>query len=69
MSALVERLARVRWLAVPIAAYLAITLGMPLANGAAGRAGFARHALFVLGGCGVVLAFVLTIDLIRRRNP
>ena len=41
-----------RW--VPIAAYLVITLGLPLAHGAAGRADFAAHAMWVLGGCLVV---------------
>jgi len=43
-----------RWLAVPIAAYLLITLVLPLAHGAAGRADFAAHAMWVLGGCLVV---------------
>ncbi|MEO8841513.1 MAG: exosortase K [Kofleriaceae bacterium] len=43
-----------RWLAVPIAAYLLITLLMPLAHGAAGRADFAVHAMWVLAGCLVV---------------
>ena len=35
--------------AVPLAAYYAVTLGLPLANGAAGAGGgFGRHALAVL---------------------
>jgi exosortase K len=40
-----------RWLAVPIAAYLLITLLLPLAHGAAGRPDFAVHAMWVIGTC------------------
>lgn len=47
---------RCRWMIVPIAAYLAITLALPIANGAAGRVDFARHAGWVLGGCVLVVA-------------
>ena len=43
-----------RWLAVPIAAYLLITLLLPLAHGAAGRPDFAVHAMWVVGTCLVV---------------
>ena len=42
MSSLAERLRSLRWMAVPIAAYLVITLALPIANGAAGRGDFAR---------------------------
>ena len=49
---------RVRWLAVPIAAYLAITLALPIANGAAGRADFLLHAATVVGGCALVVAAI-----------
>lgn len=69
MPSLAERLRRLRWLAVPIAAYLAITLVMPVANGATHRPDFLHHAAFVLGGCIGVLAVALAIDLISRRNP
>jgi hypothetical protein len=53
-----DRLSRLRWVAVPMIAYLAITLALPLANGAARRGDFARHAGWVLGGC---LAMVVVI--------
>jgi exosortase K len=43
-----------RWLAIPVAAYLAITLLLPLAHGAAARPEFAAHAMWVLAGCAVV---------------
>jgi hypothetical protein len=49
---------RVRWLAVPIAAYLAITLGLPIANGAAGREDFLIHAATVVAGCVLVVAAI-----------
>ena len=42
--------------AVPIAAYLVITLGLPLVNGAAARGEFAHHALWVMATCAVVFA-------------
>jgi len=63
------RLSRLRWMAVPIAAYLAITLGLPLANGAAVRSGFVHHAAWVIAGCaGIAIAVLiggLAIDVIR----
>ena len=40
MSPFAERLRSLRWMAVPIAAYLVITLALPIANGAAGRGDF-----------------------------
>ena len=46
---------RTRWLLVPIAAYLAITIALPAANGAARRADFVHHAALVLAGCAAVL--------------
>ena len=49
---------RLRKLAVPIAAYLAITLVLPIANGAAGRTDFLFHAATILAGCGLVVATV-----------
>lgn len=45
-----------RKLVVPIAVYVAVTLILPIANGAAGRADFARHAALVLVGCAAVVA-------------
>jgi ABC-type branched-subunit amino acid transport system permease subunit len=71
MSSLAKHIARIHWLIVPIAAYLVITLALPIANGAAGRADFARHASIVLGACAAAVVLVLTInvliDLLRRR--
>ena len=37
-----------RRMALPLAAYYAVTLALPLANGAAQSVGFWRHALIVL---------------------
>ncbi len=60
----------VRWMAVPIAAYLAITLVLPIANGAAGRAGFAEHAMWVVAGCAIVVGGGVVVAAVRRLvNP
>lgn len=52
---------RLRWLTVPIAAYLAITLVLPVLHGAARRADFVAHALWVLAGCGLVVTAALLV--------
>lgn len=69
MRWLADRMARLRWMAVPIAAYLAITLGLPLAHGAAGRGNFVHHAGWVIVGCiailGVAVLAGLAIELAR----
>ncbi len=49
------------WLKVPIAAYLAIALALPLLHGAARRADFLGHARWVLAGCGLVVAAALAV--------
>ena len=49
------------WLKVPIAAYLVITLALPLLHGAARRADFIGHSLWVLAGCGLVVAATLAV--------
>jgi hypothetical protein len=71
MSPLARHLARIQWLVVPIAAYLAITLALPIANGAAQRPDFARHATIVLGACAVLVAIALApnalVDSLRRK--
>jgi hypothetical protein len=59
MRLLAERLRRLRWMAVPIAAYLVVTLALPAANGAALDAGFARHAGWVVAGCAAIVAAAL----------
>jgi hypothetical protein len=63
------RLWRLRWIAVPIAAYLTITLGLPLVNGSAVRSGFLHHAACVMAGCaGIAISVLLggiAIDAIR----
>ena len=77
MSALVDRLTRLRWMAVPIVAYLVITLGLPIANGAASRGEFVRHATYVVAGCLAVVALALIggtiVELVRsvanKRRP
>lgn len=59
-----------RWLAVPVAAYLVITLVLPAANTAASRRDLgplAHHALWVVLGCAIVLAGIaLASALITR---
>lgn len=59
MPWLVERLLRLRWMLVPMSAYLLITLALPLAHGAAIRGGFVHHAAWVLAGCGLIAATAL----------
>lgn len=59
------------WLAIPLGAYVLITLVMPLANGAAQRDDFVRHATTVLAACVVVLAIASFAAVVRwtsRRN-
>ena len=53
------------WVAIPICAYVLITLVMPLANGAAQRDDFVRHATSVLAACVVVLAIASLVEVIR----
>jgi hypothetical protein len=69
MPWLVDRMARLRWMMVPIGAYLVITLALPLAHGAAIRGGFVHHAAWVLAGCALMFAAALiggiAIELIR----
>jgi hypothetical protein len=50
---------RVRWLAVPLGAYIAITVVMPAANGAARSQEFVHHSLLVLAGCAAILAIAI----------
>ena len=63
---------RARWLLVPIAAYLAITIVLPAAHGAARRAAFIRHAALVLAGCAAVLVVGavggLLVELVTRQG-
>jgi hypothetical protein len=49
------------WLKVPIAAYLAITLVLPVLHGAARRADFVAHSLWVLAACGLVVGAALAV--------
>jgi len=51
----------IRWLAVPVGAYVAITVGLPAANGAIWRAEFVRHLALVVVGCLAVAVGVLAI--------
>ena len=50
MRSLADRVTRTRWIAVPLAAYILVTLILPVANGAAHRADFMHHAAWVLAG-------------------
>ena len=59
MQWLVDRLARLRWMVVPIAAYLVITLVLPFANGAGVRRDFLHHAAWILAGCGLVIGAIV----------
>ena len=63
-----SRLRELRWIVVPLAAYLAITVAMPAANGAAHRAEFFRHLAIVIGGCGAVFAVVAAIALAAAKR-
>lgn len=58
--------------AIPVAAYLVITLGLPLLNGAAARGDFARHAAWVVSACVVVVLFGVLVErartLLRRQT-
>ena len=56
MRGLHERAERLRWMAVPLAAYLVVTALLPILHGAAGRGGFARHIAWVGAGCAAVVA-------------
>jgi hypothetical protein len=62
MGLIAGRWARLRWIAVPIAAYLVVTLALPAANGAARDAAFLRHAGWVVAGCAAVVAVALAVS-------
>ena len=63
---LLYALSKGKHIAVPIAAYLVIKLGLPLAHGAAARGDFVMHAVWVLAACAVVLAIAFAISRLRR---
>jgi hypothetical protein len=52
---------KLRSLRVPIAAYLVITLVLPLLHGAGRRADFFAHARWVVAGCLIVVAVALIV--------
>ncbi|HEY1557754.1 MAG TPA: hypothetical protein VGF94_23140 [Kofleriaceae bacterium] len=56
-----SRLRRSAWLVVPIAAYFAITVLLPAANGAAHRAEFVKHVVLVVLGCAAVFVVACAI--------
>ena len=70
MSSLADRLVRLRWMLVPIAAYLVVTLAFPIANGAARRDGFVQHGAWIVGGCLAAVALALlggvVVELVRH---
>ena len=53
------------WIAVPITAYLVVTLAVPLANGAVGSPRFIEHVLTTLLVSGLI-GLGLTLSRIRR---
>ena len=63
-----SRLDRVRWLAAPIAAYVAITLVLPALHGAARRGRFVHHAGWVLAGCALAIAAAAVADAVLGNN-
>ena len=63
---LLYALSKGKQIAVPITVYLVITLGLPLANGAAGRGDFVMHAVWVITACAIVLAIAFAIARFRR---
>jgi hypothetical protein len=56
MRLLLDRLSRLRWLGVPLAAYVVVTLILPAATGAAVEHAFFHHAAWVLAGCVAAVA-------------
>jgi exosortase K len=66
--ALDGRKTTLHWLAVPVAVYVLITLVMPLANGAAARGEFVRHATTVLTACVLVLTIAALTAVLRARR-
>jgi hypothetical protein len=72
VSALVRAVAArgataVRPLALPLAAYLVITLAVPAAGGAVTQAAFWRHAVWVLCGCLAVLVLSAAAQVVWAR--
>ena len=51
--------------AIPVVAYLLITLGLPLANGAAARGDFLRHAACVMTVCVMVVLCGVLVERAR----
>jgi hypothetical protein len=51
-------------LAVPIGAYLLVTLVLPAANGAASHHAFAHHAMWVVLGCALVVGAILVFGVV-----
>jgi exosortase K len=60
-----KRLRAFHWFAVPLGVYLLITLVMPMANGAARRDDFVRHATTVLAICFVAIVVATFAELVR----
>ncbi len=62
MPRLRDRTARLGWMAVPLSAYVLVTVVLPLLNGAARRDDFARHIVWLAGGCAVVVTVAALIQ-------
>lgn len=67
--ALGERAAHARPLAVGLAAYLGLTLVVPLLRGAGTRPEFVEHAAMVVGSAGALGLLALAIRALRRTRP
>ena len=64
MRSVPERLERIRWMAMPLTAYLVITLALPLANAGTMRREFVHHAGWVLAGCAFMIGIAIAGGLV-----
>jgi exosortase K len=60
-----RKLQSLYWLAIPLCAYVLITIVMPLANGAAQRSDFVKHATAVLVVCFFTALIATFCELVR----
>jgi len=54
-------------LLVPLGCYLAVTVGVPLLNGAGAETGFIEHSMWVVGACGIIAVSGAAVACWRRR--
>jgi hypothetical protein len=65
MKSLAERARRLRWMTVPLGAYVVITVLLPMLNGAARRADFGWHVVAVLLGCVATVVAAALVATVR----